>query len=121
MVADDYEGEISVRGNHAVTAQFFYVMRAVTVATASQERFEQAPTPERRLEAARAARAALTALRENLLRVADLLDDPTLPEDTHAMFAQTLASQETTLESLGARYAAALAAAGLRDASLDDG
>lgn len=118
MVADDYEGEISVRGNPAVTAQFFYVMRAVTAATASQQRLEQASTSDARREAAREAKAALAALRDNLLRVADLLDDPALPPDAQAMFAQTLASQESTFESVRARYEAALAAAGLSDAAL---
>lgn len=113
MVVDEYEGEISVRGNSAVTAQFFYVMRAMTAATASEQRLAQASTPEERRVAAQQGKAALAALRENLVRVADLLDDPALPPETHALFAETLANQKSTFEQVNARFEAALRAAGL--------
>ena len=121
MVADEFEGEISVRGNSAVTAQFFYVMRAMTAATASEQRLAQATTPEERRAAAQQGRAALAALRENLVRVADLLDDPALPPETHAMFTETLANQRIQFETVTARFEAALKAAGLSNASEGEG
>jgi hypothetical protein len=121
MVADEYDGEISVRGNSAVTAQFFYVMRGMTAAAACEQRLVQATTPEERKEAAQQGKATLAALRENLLRVADLLDDPALPPETHAMFAETLANQKSMFESVRARFEAALRAAGLGAASAGDG
>jgi len=117
MVADDYEGEISVRGNPAVTAQFFYVMRAMTTATACEQRLAQATTPAERRDAVQQGNAALAALRENLARVAELLDDPALPAETHALFAETLANQQSLFETVNARFEAALRAAGLADGS----
>ncbi|HEX5101792.1 MAG TPA: hypothetical protein VFV94_19915 [Polyangiaceae bacterium] len=121
MVADEFEGEISVRGNSAVTAQFFYVMRAMTAVTASEQRLAQASTPEERRDAAQQGRAAVAALRENLVRVADLLDDPALPPETHAMFAETLANQKSQFETVSARFEAALEAAGLGGVSVGEG
>lgn len=114
-MTEEFEGEISVRGNPAITTQFFYVMRAMGLATESLHQLEHGPTIEARREAAQRTRAALTALRENLQRVEDLLNDEALPVDAQAMFAETLASQKRSFEGVNARLEAALLSPGLRD------
>jgi hypothetical protein len=110
---EETDAEISVRCSPALTAEFFYVMRGMLLASNCQERLEKALTAEERRERAREGRAALSSLHESLHRIAELLKDPELPPNAHSMFSETLASQTGAFETTKARLEAALKAYGL--------
>jgi len=114
-MVDDTEGEISVRGSPALTAEFFYVMRGMMVAATCQKRLEHAPSLEERRHAAREGKAALSSVEESLQRIPELLRDSDLSVDAQAMFSETLGNQRDLFEAARAKFDAALEAQGLVD------
>ena len=114
-MVDDTEGEISVRGSPALTAEFFYVMRGMLVVSSCQKKVEHGLTLEERRQGARDGKAALASLEESLARIPELLNDLDHSPDARTMFTQTLAGQRELYEAAGARFAAALEAQGLHD------
>jgi hypothetical protein len=110
---DETDAEISVRCSPALTAEFFYVMRGMMLATASHQELEQAPTAEEREIPARKCRALLASLDESFGRIDELLKDPGLPPNARALFAETLASQRHLFDAAKARFEAAVEVHGL--------
>src|SRR4051812_37524250 len=116
-MVDDTEGEISVRGSPALTAEFFYVMRGMMLAASCQKQLGQAASIEERRNGVREGKAALSSVEESLQRIPELLRDSDLSADAQAMFSETLANQRDLFEAARANFAAALRAHGLADDS----
>lgn len=116
---DDTDAEISVRCSPALTAEFFYVMRGLMLATASHQELEQAATTEERRGSAGRCRAVLASLNESLANIAELLRDPELPPNARSLFAETLANQQGVFDATKARFEAALKTYGLGNGSLE--
>ncbi len=116
-MVDDTQGEISVRGSPALTAEFFYVMRGMLVVSNCQKQVEQGLTLQERRQGARDGKAALASLEESLARIPELLKDLDHSPDAFTMFTQTLAGQRELYDAARARFGAALEAQGLRDES----
>jgi hypothetical protein len=110
---DETEGEISVRGSPDLTAEFFYVIRGLTVVATCQKHLEQGPTLEERRRAAREGSEALASVRDSLQRIPELVKRSELPPEACAMFTQTLAGQQQLFDAAEARFKAALLAHGL--------
>jgi hypothetical protein len=110
---DETDAEISVRCSPALTAEFFYVMRGLMLATASHQELEQAATMEERRASARRCQAVLASLSESLGNITELLNDPELPPNARSLFAETLANQQSVFHAAKARFDAALRTHGL--------
>src|SRR4051812_7375167 len=117
---DETDAEISVRCSPALTAEFFYVMRGMMLATASDHELERATTKAERQERAQRCRTVLASLDESLLRIAELLKDPELPPNALLLFSETLANQQGLFDAAKARFETTLARYGLGDGPLDD-
>lgn len=114
-MVDDVDGEISVRGSPALTAEFFYVMRGMMLVSDCQRRLEQATTSGERLQEARAGSGALRSVRDSIERIPELLNEREHSPEARAMFTQTLGAQRELYEAARARFKATLDGYGLTD------
>ena len=114
-MVDDVDGEISVRGSPALTAEFFYVMRGMMLVSDCQRRLEHATTAEERLHEARAGGGALRSVRDSFERIPELINVLEHSPEACAMFTQTLGAQRELYEAARARFKATLDGYGLSD------